>query len=122
MKPLSKNKLIEEFAISNNLDIDLVNIVISMYWKEIRSTMSQLVYPRIRIPYFATIHTLPKSVDKALIKNRNILNNIPPTSFSNFEKYRIIEEKVKRLETLKQQLDREKEDHERFKREKKAKL
>jgi len=123
LKPLSKNKLVEEFASINNLDVDLVNVIISMYWKEIRLTMNQLTYPRIRIPYFATMITLPKSVDVAIIKNRNILNNIPTTSFSNFEKHRIIEEKINKLELLKKQLDREKEEYERFKQEKRqAKL
>ncbi len=85
--------------------------------------MNQLIYPRIRIPYFATMTTLPKSVEIAIIKNKKILSNIPPTSFTNFEKYKVIEEKINKLELLKKQLDWEKEEHERFRREKKeAKL
>lgn len=122
MKPLSKNKLIEEYAAINNLDVELVSVIIHAYWKEVRLTMNELQYPRIRIPYFATMMLLPHDVSAAIIKNKNILSNIPPTSFSNFEKYRIIEEKVKKLELLKLQLDTEKQDHERFKQEKKTKL
>lgn len=121
MKPLSKNKLIEEYAAINNLDVELVSVIIHAYWKELRLTMNDLQHPRIRIPYFATMVTLPNDVSAAIIKNKNILNNIPPTSFSNFEKYRIMEEKVKKLENLKLQLDKEKQDHEQFKQEKKAK-
>lgn len=121
MKPISKDKLIEEFADIHNLDPVLVNIVISAYWKEVRLTMNSLLYPRIRIPYFATMQTIPVRVQKAIEKNKNIMNNIPPTSFSNFEKHRVIGEKVIKLETLKAKLDKEKDDYERFQKEK-AKL
>lgn len=118
MNPLNKNKLIEEFAKETGIDPDLASVVITMYWKEVRLTMNEMLYPRIRIPGFGTMVTLRGNLEKAIIKNKSILGNIPPTSFQNVEKYRVIEEKVKKLEKLKAQLNKEREDHEKFKQQK----
>lgn len=101
MKPISKNKLITDFAKENELDRELVNGLITLYWKQLKLDMTELIYPRIKIPYFGTMFISRVKVEKGIIKHKTIGNMIPPTSFSNFEKYKKNEIILKKLEDLK---------------------
>ena len=102
MNPKKASKLIEEFSKENDLNKDLVEAVITSYWKNVRANMKDITYPRLYLNNFGTFVVSLNKLDKYINKYVSYLENTPPNSFSNFAKYdhtkKVLEKLVKTKE------------------------
>lgn len=94
--------MIEDFSKENNLDPKYVNAIVTTYFKEVKRAMTSLEYLRIKIPNLGRFLIRFYRLDYKIIETKRIMDLLPPTSFRNIERYRIVEEKLNALVKLKE--------------------
>ena len=91
----------EELDISENLLEDLIGF----YYKDIRTCLTQLKYPRINVEGLGQFVARPGVVRKSIPRLKKILENHDTSTFSAYFNKKMLEEKVASLEQLEKQLD-----------------
>lgn len=94
-------------AVSEELDISqtLLEDLISFYYKEVKTNLTQLIHPRINVDGLGQFVARPSIVRKAIPKYKKILESHDTSTFSAYFNKKMLEEKVAALELLCVQLD-----------------
>ena len=102
MNPIKSKDLIASVAKETNLPTDVVNEIIKTYWKDVRSSLSDLKYPYVHIANFGTFKIKYWLSDKEIEKFTNILAKMKSSEISVRKQYIInaAEDKLQLLQNL----------------------
>ena len=102
MNPIKSKDLIASVANETNLSTDVVNEIIKTYWKDVRTSLSELKYPYVHIANFGTFKIKYWLIDKEIQKFTNILAKMKSSDISVRKQYIIntAEDKLRLLENL----------------------
>jgi hypothetical protein len=102
LNPIKSKDLIASVANETNLSTDVVNEIIKTYWKEVRTSLSELKYPYVHISNFGTFKIKYWLIDKEIEKFTNILAKMKSSDISVRKQYIIntAEDKLRLLENL----------------------
>lgn len=102
MNPIKSKNLIASVANETNLSTDVVNEIIKTYWKDVRTSLSELKYPYVHIANFGTFKIKYWLIDKEKEKFTNILAKMTSGEISVRKQYIITAttDKLNLLENL----------------------
>jgi len=102
LNPIKSKDLIASVANETNLSTDVVNEIIKTYWKEVRTSLSELKYPYVHIANFGTFKIKYWLINKEIEKFTNILAKMKSSYISVRKQYIIntAEDKLRLLENL----------------------
>jgi len=102
LNPIKSKDLIASVANETNLSTDVVNEIIKTYWKEVRTSLSELKYPYVHIANFGTFKIKYWLINKEIEKFTNILAKMKSSDISVRKQYIIntAEDKLRLLENL----------------------
>lgn len=102
MNPIKSKNLIASVANETNLSTDVVNEIIKTYWKDVRTSLSELKYPYVHIANFGTFKIKYWLIDKEKEKFTNILAKMTAGEISVRKQYIITAttDKLNLLENL----------------------
>ena len=113
MQPKKAKEFIKSTADQLNISEDLVTELIEAYWKEVRLTLSKGTEPVVYVKNLVTFIVKPLALDSKISEKENILENLDKTNFRNFaigksiennlEHLRLLRQKTKELDNLKNQ-------------------
>jgi 4-alpha-glucanotransferase len=115
MNPKKSSTLYKELAEELNVPTDLVEDLIQVYYKNLRTELTGLTNPRINVEGLGQFVARPALVKKSIIRFKKILESHDTSTFRAYYNKKMLEDKVELLENLDEKLDEEKLKKETFK-------
>lgn len=98
MKPQKHKVFIKGIAEEIGVHPVLVERFISFYYTKVRKSLSDLECPRIYLEGLGTFSIRKKKLDKAISRNKDILDNLEKMTFKGYEKHVPVKEKLHKME------------------------
>ena len=105
MNPKKAKTLYKEVATDLALDESLVKDILDFYWSSLRKQMSNLTAVRLDVMNLGTFEIMPKTLERTIEAYKNYQSVPVPKTFSRYEAYSLIEERLKRLLEIQQELE-----------------
>lgn len=105
MIPKKSSQLYKELAEEMHIAVELVEDLMQSYYKEIRSNLTNLNYPRINVEGLGQFVARPSLVKKSIDRYKKALDSHDTSTFSAYYNKKMLEEKVECLENLSKKLD-----------------
>jgi 4-alpha-glucanotransferase len=105
MNPRKSSQLYKEVSEELNVPTDIVEDLVQDFYKEIRSNLTSLAYPRINIDGLGQFVARPGLVRKSIPRYKAILESHDTSTFSAYYNKKMLEDKVDCLEKLEKKLD-----------------
>lgn len=118
MIPKKANKFYKETAEDLNIEESLVEDIVEFFYKEVRTTLSNLSHPRINVEGLGHFVAKSSLIKKAIPRYIKSLQTHDTSTFSAYFNKKKIEQKVELLIKLDQQINIEAERKETFKKKK----
>jgi 4-alpha-glucanotransferase len=115
MTPKKSSTLYKELAEELNVPTDLVEDLIQVYYKNLRTELTGLTNPRINVEGLGQFVARPALVKKSIQRFKKILESHDTSTFRAYYNKKMLEDKVELLENLDKKLDEEKIKKETFK-------
>lgn len=110
MKPLKRKQISEIIAEKMKLPLDLVDEIVSSYYKQIQKKLSGLEHERLFIDGLGTFYIKKKKLDSKMQAYKNIIdlhaNNENP-DMSEFSYILALKTELKKFESIKEQINLE---------------
>ena len=119
MNPKKYKEITDEVAKDMGLDKQLVEEVVQFFYSQVRKNLSKLTSSRLLLPGLGTFVLRKQKLKTQIKKNSDILNNLDPTQFNNYK--RSVREKLDRLNSIQEIVNREEEERQNFKEQKDGK-
>jgi len=104
MIPKKSSLLYKELSEEMDLPQDLIQNFIEFYYKEIRSSLTGLKYPRINVDGLGQFVVRSHAVRKAIPRLKKMLETHDTTTFNAYFNKKMLEEKVVALENIEKQI------------------
>lgn len=114
MKPKKARLLYQQVSEEKDLSNNLTENLIEFYYKNIRTLLSELHHPRINITGLGLFIARSSSINKAVPRFEKYLNNHDTSTYSAYYNKKMLEQKVKCLHSIKDQIEVEKKRKEQF--------
>jgi len=114
MIPYKYNKLYTLISEELNVKEDLVDDFINFYYKEVRSTLSNLNHTKVNIDGLGVFSIKPRSVDKLINRYQKTIDNSNNYSFKSYFNKKQLESKLDDLYNIQEKIRKEKEDRKKF--------
>ena len=114
MIPYKYNKLYTLISEELNVKEDLVDDFINFYYKEVRSTLSNLNHTKVNIDGLGVFSIKPRSVDKLINRYQKTIDNSNNYSFKSYFNKKQLESKLDDLYNIQEKIRKEKEDRKNF--------
>jgi nucleoid DNA-binding protein len=114
MIPYKYNKLYTLISEELNVKEDLVDDFINFYYKEVRSTLSDLNHTKVNIDGLGVFSIKPRSVDKLINRYQKTIDNSNNYSFKSYFNKKQLESKLDDLYNIQEKIRKEKEDRKNF--------
>ena len=114
MIPYKYNKLYTLISEELNVKEDLVDDFINFYYKEVRSTLSNLNHTKVNIDGLGVFSIKPRSVDKLINRYQKTIDNYNNYSFKSYFNKKQLESKLNDLYNIQEKIRKEKEDRKNF--------
>jgi len=114
MIPYKYNKLYTLISEELNVKEDLVDDFINFYYKEVRSTLSDLNHTKVNIDGLGVFSIKPRSVDKLINRYQKTIDNSNNYSFKSYFNKKQLESKLDDLYNIQEKIRKEKEDRKKF--------
>jgi len=118
MIPKKSNLLYRELAEEMNIPVELVEDLIQTFYKEIRSSLTNLKHPRINVEGLGLFEARPSMVKKSIDRYKKGLVSHDTSTFKAYYNKKMLEDKVEALEKLSQKIDKDALEKEIFKKKK----
>ena len=105
MNPKKSSQLYKEVSEELNMPMDIIEDLVQDYYKEIRSNLTGLTYPRINVDGLGQFVARPGLVRKSIPRYKSILDSHDTSTFSAYFNKKMLEDKVECLEKLEKKLD-----------------
>lgn len=115
MIPKKATKLYKQVSEEMNIDESLVETFIEFMYKNLRSDMSNLKYPRINVDGLGHFIAKPHLVRKSIARADKVLKEHDTSTFGAYSKKIKVEEKLKLLVELESKISAEEKRKEEFK-------
>ena len=115
MKPKKFKTLIEGIAEEVGVHEDVVTDFIKFYYSEVRKHMVSVTDPKIYIDNLGTFSVMKKKLNKALEKQRNILNSVDVNTYNGYEKHLNTTSKIEIMEKTLNVMEQRKKEYQEFK-------
>lgn len=100
MIPRKAKYFVKPVAEKLNVTEELVDDLLSFYWKEVRSTITKETQPLIYVKNLCTFKVRPFVLEKLIAEKEGQLTALDEKLFGNFAKVKIIQERLLRLKEL----------------------
>ena len=97
MKPKKYQKITQKLSQKNDWDEDLVNDVVSFFYKRVRKALSNLEETSVLIPKLGTFKVRPGKLSKLAGQKERALEKINPHDFSKYASYKRNKEDLEKL-------------------------
>jgi len=114
MNPRKPKRIYQEVAEELNIDKDLVEDLVEFYYKDVRSLLSNLEYPRINIESLGHFVSKPKMVYGSIEKISRILKEHDTSTFKAYHNKKALENKLELLLKLNLKIQDQTEKREAF--------
>lgn len=114
MIPYKYNKLYTLISEELNVKEDLVDDFINFYYKEVRSTLSNLNHTKVNIDGLGVFSIKPRSVDKLINRYQKTIDNSNNYSFKSYFNKKQLESKLDDLYNIQEKIRKEKENRKNF--------
>ena len=106
MIPKKSKKVIEQVSEDLDLPENVVDDIISFYYKEVRKTLSSLEHIKINIDGLGHFVIKQRSVEKMTRKFEAIMNKYDTETFANYHNRKSAELKLEKLKHAKNEIDK----------------
>lgn len=110
MNPLSTKKMIAEYSQLNNIDPELVEAIVHVYWKEVKKQMQSLDHTSVYVDYLGTFKVVSSKMKQKIDSLNHQLDKTAPTSFRSFAAYDRIKEVRDKMQILYDRFEEEKKE------------
>jgi len=114
MKPKKARLLYKEISEQKDISSNLVENLLDFYYKNVRTLLSELHHPRINITGLGIFTARERAIKKAIPRFEKYLENHDTSTYSAYYNKKMLEEKIEFLNSIKEQIDSEKERKEKF--------
>lgn len=121
MIPVKPKILFKQIAEEDDINQQLIDDVVTHYYRTIRSLLSELKYTRINIDGIGQFVVKPKAVQKLIDKYNRNLANLDGYSLTSYHNKIRLETRLEELNNVSLLIQQEKESKEQFKNTKYAK-
>jgi len=98
LKPQKHKVFVKGIAEEVGVHPVLVERFISFYYTKVRRSLSDLECPRIYLEGLGTFSIRKSKLDKAINRNKDILDNLEKMTFKGYEKHVPVKEKLHKME------------------------
>jgi nucleoid DNA-binding protein len=99
LNPKKAKTLIPETAKEMNLSESLVSDVVSFYYEQLRSAMTEMKSSHIYVNNLGIFKSRPKAMREALVKYKGMLSHLGTESMREYKIYKDIENKISTIES-----------------------
>jgi len=114
MKPKKASSLYNEVSEEYNVSETLVGDIVEFYYKELRTELSSLKYPRINIEGLGQFVIKDKLVDIYTTKLNRMIDTHDTSTFKAYHNKKAMEEKLELLNAVNVKIEEEKKRKEEF--------
>ena len=114
MKPKKARLLYQEVCETHDVSKALVENLLDFYYKNVRALLSELYHPRINVTGLGLFVARENSIKKAIPRFEKYLENHDTSTYSAYYNKKMLEEKIEFLNSIKDQMNIEKERKENF--------
>lgn len=114
MKPKKASSLYNEVSEEHNVSETLVGDIVEFYYKELRTELSSLKYPRINIEGLGQFVIKDKLVDIYTTKLNRMIDTHDTSTFKAYHNKKSMEEKLELLNAVSVKIEEEKKRKEQF--------
>jgi nucleoid DNA-binding protein len=114
MNPKKSRLLYQEIAEQKDISKSLVEDLLDFYYRNVRTLLSELYHPRINITGLGLFMPNERSIKKTIPKLEKYLENHDTSTYPAYYNKKMLEEKIKFLYSIKEQIEIEKKRKEKF--------
>jgi hypothetical protein len=78
LRPIKAKNLIVSTALKNNLPVEVVTEIIAVYWKDVRTALSTLVFPKVHVSNLGDFIVKHWLIEKEKEHIHRIMNGLKP--------------------------------------------
>lgn len=78
MRPIKSKDLIVSTALKNNLPVEVVTEIIAVYWKDVRTALSTLAFPKVHVSNLGDFIVKHWLIEKQKENIHRIMNGLKP--------------------------------------------
>mgnify|MGYP003139671064 CR=1 FL=1 len=108
MNPQKARKLYQIHSEENDVSKDLVEDLLDFYYKNVRALLSKLHHPRINITGLGLFIAREKAVKSAIPRLQKYLEKHDTSTYTAYYNLKKLEEKIDGLNSIKEQIEKEK--------------
>ena len=98
MKPKNHKYFFEDVAKEIGVHKDVVDDLITFYYKKVRKSLSDLTDTHINVAGLGTFILRKKRLEKNIKKNKDIIGNLEKMTYKGYDKYVPVKNKLKQME------------------------
>ena len=98
MNPKKHKTFIKDIAEEVGVHPELVERFIDFYYGKVRSSLSELTYPKVYLENLGTFSVRKVKLEKVIKRHRDILGNLEKMTYTGYEKHVPVKEKLQDLE------------------------
>ena len=100
MKPKNPKEFYNKVAKEAEVHKDVVNDLVAFFYAKFRKNLSELKEPKMNLPGLGTFSIRKRKLEKAIKRNKDILGNLEKMTYSGYEKYIPVKNKLKEMENI----------------------
>jgi nucleoid DNA-binding protein len=100
LKPKNPKEFYDKVAKEAEVHKDVVNDLVAFFYAKFRKNLSELKEPKMNLPGLGTFSIRKKKLEKAIKRNKDILGNLEKMTYSGYEKYVPVKNKLKEMENI----------------------
>ncbi len=106
MKPKNHKFFYKDVAKEVGVHIDVVDNIIAFYYSKVRKSLSELEDTHISVASLGTFTLRKNRLEKTIKRNKDILGNLEKMTYSGYEKYVPVKNKIKKMEKALEELNK----------------
>jgi len=109
LKPFKVRDLLPSFAMEINASVDVVQAVMSLYYKCARKKLSELNTVNLQLENLGTFYIKEKALDKTIINYEQYINKLSDINIKDYETKLDVRKKIDAMVHMKSLLDEERQ-------------
>jgi nucleoid DNA-binding protein len=114
LKPKKYKELIKKVAKEKEYNEELMTEAVSFFYSSLRKALSSLEDSKILVPKLGTFAIRKMRMNKMIEEKERLVEKLNPHVFNKYDSYRKHSEDLKKLEALKQKIDKQDEERKNF--------
>tara|TARA_Y100001963_G_C6655368_1_gene387777 strand:- start:344 stop:703 length:360 start_codon:yes stop_codon:yes gene_type:complete len=98
LKPKNPKEFYSDIAKETEVHKDVVNDLIAFFYAKFRKNLSELKAYKMNLPGLGTFSIRKNKLEKAIKRNKDILGNLEKMTYTGYEKYIPVKNKITEME------------------------